>query len=371
MNILFFVHTPFQLFVSQQIIYQEKYENVTFLLGTIGENHAFYDAFHLMLKGTHIKHVVYKMNGLAQWASLSRKRLLFDMYGTYVRERKIRNILNKEKIDMIYMGDMNNLSCKFGALLYARLGFKIGFYEEGISHYYWAQYSDKYPFVNLLLAKLTDYFFYKPIWHFSFGKYMFNKAQLPFCDLPMNKRYSILPKYNDSFDIQLHLRAVENKELEGYIMADISGYGKSCNVTLFLSEPLFKNGIGDEEICLDVIENYLKLDVETDLFLLKYHPREKEVMKKKIEELFIRYGKEYRILSSSVTLPIELYLLYLSPKNMVLFLTSTFLYIKYLSPQTRVKMLVHDYVLQCSKRGYDVSPLKRTMEELGLQILEA
>lgn len=98
------------------------------------------------------------MNGLAQWASLSRKRLLFDMYGTYVRERKIRNILNKEKIDMIYMGDMNNLSCKFGALLYARLGFKIGFYEEGISHYYWAQYSDKYPFVNLLLAKLTDYF---------------------------------------------------------------------------------------------------------------------------------------------------------------------------------------------------------------------
>lgn len=56
---------------------------------------------------------------------------------------------------------------------------------------------------------------------------------------------------------------------------------------------------------------------------------------------------------------------------MVLFLTSTFLYIKYLSPQTRVKMLVHDYVLQCSKRGYDVSPLKRTMEELGLQILEA
>ncbi len=370
MNILFFVHTPFQLFVSQQIIFQEKYENVTFLLGTIGENHAFYEAFDLMLKGAHNKHVVYRMDGLAQWASLSRKRLLFDMYKTYIRERKIRDILRKEKIDMIYMGDMNNLSCKFGALLYARLGFKIGFFEEGISHYYWAQYSDKFPFVNSILTKLTDYFFYRPIWHFSFGKYMFNKAQLSFGDLPMDKRYSILPRYNDSFDIQLHLHAIDNKELEGYIMADISGYDKSSNVTLFLSEPIFEGGMGNEEICLDVIENYLKLDIETDLFLLKYHPREKETMKKNIEGVFIRSGKNYRVISSSVTLPIELYLLYLSPKNVILFLTSTFLYMKYLSPQTHVRMLVYDYAVQCSQRGYDVSPLKRTIEKLGLKIFD-
>ena len=368
MNILFFVHTPFQLFVSQQIIFQEKYENVTFLLGTIGENHAFYEAFDLMLKGAHNKQVVYRMDGLAQWASLSRKRLLFDMYKTYIRERKIRDILRKEKIDMIYMGDMNNLSCKFGALLYTRLGFKIGFYEEGISHYYWAQYPDYFPLINSMLAKLTDLFFYKPIWHLDFGKYMFFKDQLLFGDLPIHKRYSILPRYNEKNDFQLHLHPIENKDLKEFIMTDISGYDKECNITLFLSEPIFEEGIGNEEICLSVIEDYLKFDGETDLFLLKYHPREKEVMKKEIEKLFIRNGKKYKILSSSVTLPIELYLLYLSPKKVVLFLTSTFMYMKYLSPQTQVKMLIGDYALRCSQEGCDVSSLKRTMKELGLNI---
>lgn len=366
MNVLFFVHTPFQLFVSQQIIYQEKYENVTFLLGTIGQNRIFYKTFDLMLKGGHTKCAIYRMDGLAYWAHLSRRRLLFDIYGTYIRERKIRNILKKENIGMIYMGDMNNLSYKFGALLYSRLGFKIGFYEEGISHYYWAQYSDNCPFVNSILAKLTDYFFYKPIWHFSFGKYMFFKEQLQFSDLPIDKRYSILPKYSEAFDFQLHFYAVENMELETYIKADISGYDKNCNVTLFLSEPIYENGIGNEEICLSIVEEYLKSDTETDLFLLKYHPREKETMKKKIEGLFIQNGKKYKILSSSVTLPIELYLLYLSPKNVVLFLTSTFLYMKYLSPQTHVKMLVYDYAMQCFQRGYDISSLKRAMGELGL-----
>ena len=366
MNVLFFVHTPFQLFVSQQIIYQEKYENVTFLLGTIGKNKAFYEAFDLMLRGMYAKCTVYRMDGLARWAHLSRTHLLSDMYKTYIRERKIHNILKRERICMIYMGDMNNLSCKFGALLYSRLGLKIGFYEEGISHYYWTQYPDNFPFLNSILSKLADCFFYKPIWHFSFGKYMFYKKQLQFCDLPIDKRYSILPKYSEVFDFQLHFHAVENMELEAYIKADISGYDKSCNVTLFLSEPIYENGIGNEEICLGVVEGYLKSDTETDLFLLKYHPREKETMKKKIEELFIQNGKKYKILSSSVTLPIELYLLYLSPKNVVLFLTSTFLYMKYLSPQTCVKMLVYDYAIQCSRKGYDISSLKQTMEKLGL-----
>ena len=89
-------------------------------------------------------------------------------------------------------------------------------------------------------------------------------------------------------------------------------------------------------------------------------------MKKKIEELFILNEKKYRILSASITLPIELYFLYLSPKNIVLFLTSAFLYMKYLSPKAHVKMLIYDYVLQCSQRGYDVAPLKRIMRELGL-----
>lgn len=366
MNTLFFVHTPFQLFVSQQIIFQEKYDNVIFLLGTVGDNYAFYETFDLMLQDAPFQYVVYKIDGLSHWASLSRKRLLFDMYETYIREKKIRNILKKGNVDMIYMGDMNNLSCKFGALLYAQLGFKIGFYEEGTSHYYWAQYSDNFPFVNSILAKLTDYFFYRPIWHLDFGKYMFFKAQLSFSDLPINKRYSILPKYNDSFDFQLYLHNVENQALAEYIMADISGYDKSCNVTLFLSEPIFEVGIGNEEICLSVIDDYLKSDAETDLFLLKYHPREKEIMKKKIEGLFIRNRKKYRIISSSLTLPIELYLLYLLPKNVVLFLTSTFMYLKYLSPQTRVKMLVYDYALLCSQRGYDVSSFKQKMKELGL-----
>lgn len=367
MNILFFVHTPLQLFVAQQIILQEKYENVTFLLGTIGSNYAFYDTFDMMLEDVHVKHIaVYRMDRLSHWASLSRKKLLCDIYRTYIREKKIRSILKREKVDMIYMGDMNNLSCKFTALLYNRLGFKIGFYEEGISHYYWAQYVDDYPLVNSMLSKLTDVFFYKPIWHLNFGKYMFFKSQLSFCDLPISKRYSILPKYDKNFDIQLYVQPIKNKKLEEYIKTDLSGFDKQCNVTLFLSEPVFEDGVGNERICLDVIKDYLNADTETDCFLLKYHPRETEVMKKKIEELFIQTGKNYKILSPSVVLPVELYLLYLSPKNVALFLTSTFLYMKYLSPHTQIKFLIYDYALRCSQNGYDVSSLKRTMKELGL-----
>lgn len=364
MNILFFVHTPLQLFVAQQIICQEKYENVTFLLGTIGQNKAFYEAFDLMLGGN-AKCTIYRMDELASWAHLSRRHLLFDLYKTYIREKKIRSILEEEKIDMIYMGDMNNLSCKFAALLYNRLGFKIGFYEEGASHYCWDQYPDNFPFINSVLARLTDCFFYKPIWHFSFGKYMFFKSQLSFCDLPISKRYSILPKYDENFDVQLYVQPIKNKKLEEYIKTDLSGFDEQCNVTLFLSEPVLEYG-GNERICLDVIKDYLNADTETDCFLLKYHPRETEVMKKKIEELFVQTGKNYKILSPSVVLPVELYLLYLSPKNVALFLTSTFLYMKYLSPHTQIKFLIYDYALRCSQNGYDVSTLKRTMKELGL-----
>lgn len=362
-SILFFVHTPFQLFVAQHIVVQEKISDAILLLGTVGRRKEFYEAYGLM-KNSALWSKTYELNDLAEWAHLSRKRVIMDVFKTLRYKKYIDSVLVDNDVDNIFLGDINNISCKFTAFVYARVGIKISFYEEGVSHYYFSKCKDDSPMLNFILSKLTNWCFYYPIWHFSFGEYMYNKKDLFFDKLPIFRRYSIIDKYKERYDVILNLQNnVESKLLNDFISDDIKCFDNQNRRILLMSQPIWEEG-GSIDVVLDVIAEFLNSLYKGDALIVKFHPREDRKERKKMLDLFRDKGIQYKILSEHLCLPVELYLQHLELDEIVMFISSTYLYAEMLCPSVVVKMLLNQYIMKCAQKGYDTSRLCALIKDL-------
>lgn len=359
MRVLFFVHTPLQLFVAQQIIYQEQLDEVVFLLGTNGNNPSFYQAYDLMLSDDISKYKIYRMDYLSEWALITRRKIFMDIKKVLANEKIISEILISEKVDVIYLGDMNDISYKFTSFLYKRRGYKIYFYEEGLSHYYDTPYYARYKAINSIFCFFLDLFFYLPFYHFTFGRYMLRFKHLSYSELPIDCRYSVLDFYHEKYDKRVCFSYV-NKSLEHYII-DSTKSNDNSKITLFLSQPIYEYW-GNFDLYLSVLKSYLKLNSEI-FYIIKYHPREKKQNKDAIENLFKTLNINYSIISQNIPIPVEAFLIYFKPKTILMFGSSSLKYIPYLSPESELIMLMGRFIKICEDNNYDVKELKPLFED--------
>ena len=131
---LFFIHTPLQLMIAQQIIRQESLQDNVMLYGYVDDNIHFLDIYDLTtIDELWNKKVAFPQ--VARWAIISRHHLWRDCKRTLRNFRLLGKIIKKHDVDTLYIGDMWNNSCQLSAMAFHRKGLKICFYEEGNGHY--------------------------------------------------------------------------------------------------------------------------------------------------------------------------------------------------------------------------------------------
>jgi len=366
MNNLFYVYTPFQFFVAQNIINQERLENNILILGSLKNNY-FYDSYELM-KIDKLWNKIYKIDKLPSYASLEKKTLLKDIIRLIKYDKKINGIIKENDINSLYLCDINNTSCRFSAIKYSRKKIKIIFFEEGISHYYSYQLFTRGGFfLNLILSKTLDVFFFNPIYHFFYAKYIFCKS-LSFKEIPMNTRFSIVPVYHEQYDKQLFISNLNSNNLIEYINHEyqklkLNSYNRE--VILFLSQAVDSVNPNMTLLMINVIrKKFSDVSFKKNLIVIKFHPRDSNEKKSQICILFKELNLTTYILSSEYTLPVELYLMQIKFDRIITFFSSTFLYAGYIYSKIPVDFLILDFFNECKKHHINTTNLERAVYDV-------
>lgn len=365
-NNLFFVWTPFQLFVAQNIIMQEKLMHNILVCGYVGDNTHFYDTYDL-LKIDSLWEQNYQIDCLPMYASVEKKSVFKDIRRLLKYDTLINDIIIKENIGALYWGDIQSVSCRFGAFRYARKGLDINFYEEGTKHYISHKINTQGGWlVNFLVSLFLDILVYMPKFGFPFAKWIFVK-NMPFDRIPISKRYSIIPKFHTEVDKQLIINGELSDKLLDYIQKETSIIaGIQKKMILFLSQPIDYQ-YGSTGIMRDTIkENFSKNEYLNNLVVIKFHPRETELKKKIILSVFKEIGIDYCVLSNNYAIPIELFLMKISFDKIVHFFTSTFMYSGYIYPKTSFISIFPTYIKRCKAKGIDTEALEYIANQLQI-----
>ena len=152
MGNLFVVFTPLQLFVSQQIIRQEKLKNNVVIFGWDSQ---FHDAFEMMCLDE-LWHKKVLREDINKWGSFKLNNF------TSVKKSKddfrwLKKICEEEHIETIYLGEVLNQMCRFVAVAFSHLKYKIAFFEEGTSHYVNRPYNMEQTWQGRIKESLLDW----------------------------------------------------------------------------------------------------------------------------------------------------------------------------------------------------------------------
>ena len=113
------------------------------------------------------------------------------------------------------------------------------------------------------------------------------------------------------------------------------------------------------------IVNYLKSIDNNTIIHIKFHPREKEHIRKRLLTDLARSNINYIILGNEVNIPVEYYLQYIHYEKVVMFLSSTSFYNGYLFPKVKFVSILKDYYNNCKAVG---SPSLYLLEPLLKEI---
>lgn len=350
---LFFIHTPLQLMIAQMIIKQENLKDNVMLCGYVDDNRHFLQIYGL-IRIEEMWNAIEQMEDVARWAVFSRKKPFSGGIHAYRRFCYIYRIIKKYRIDTLFLGDMWNSSCQLTAMSFHRKGLRICFFEEGNGHYILPYgYGMSGSITDKVYALLMDTFYYVPLFGVKMGYVLYWKG-LAFEDIPMDVRYSVVPFYHEDFDILLTVRPLLSEELVNYIANEVRHVGEKAN-TLLLTSPVYE-WIGnhyekDENAYVRTIIEYMKAIEEGTIIHIKFHPREKEHIRKRLLTELDELDVNYVILGGGVNIPIEYYLQYIHYEKIVMFLSSTSFYNGYLFPKVKFVSILEDYYNNCKAAG--------------------
>lgn len=336
---LFVVATPFQLLVAQQVVRQEGFEDAVLL-------ESYVDSFCDMLRSYEVCRIdslwakrLHSVGAFPSWDN-GGVDLLHTAHTTMHRFRKIKRILEENNVDSIFLADYQNQTYRFMTILFARLGYKMCFYEEGYSQYV----IRPYVIARGVRAKLKELFldglYYLPLYHIKFA-YWRNSPNRPYYGLPIYRRYSIVPGLlKEVYDVQLHCKTMLSEKLKAFLKHEMPD-NKAIKKVLLLTDPmsevlprqfryLYFNELEKAFTCLDK---------ETTLYI-KYHPRDTLEDRKKTEVLASQKGVKFKVISSEVNIPVEYFLQAINFASILFFNTSTFFYNGYLFPKTHFHSLL-------------------------------
>lgn len=350
---LFFIHTPFQLFVVNQIISYKKLTHNIAVFGFVNNNRHFYDIYEKMVIGGFFDKVIY-FDDLERWAQVT----LHNPISSIVKVRRnlifLQKIVEENNISTLYLGDINNQSCRFSSILFSKKGLKIVFYEEGSSHYSYEKKIFKFSsFAQQMLSRFYDLVLYKKILGAGFGKYLFS-TDLPKEKLHIDKRYSFLDVFHEPYDEVIPVRKIQSDKIKNIVKTDLANIenivGKN-EVVLFISSPIY----GDlGEVAYNVFCEYLERIISTihnTIFVVKFHPRDTRKFQDFLLHVFEKNNIEYVVLASNINIPLEYYLQSVSFTRMLTFMSSVSFYNGVIYPRTQIEDLALDYFLKCKELG--------------------
>lgn len=350
---LFFIHTPLQLMIAQMIIRQERLKDNVMLYGYVEKNFHFVDIYDLTIVD-YLWNARVFMPQVANWGILSRKHLFRGGASTYRNYKFISQVICDYHIDTLFLGDMWNLYCQFTAMIFHRKGFRICFFEEGNGHYILPNnYNVTGNLTNKAYALILDALYYLPLYGVRMGYRSYWKG-LSLAEIPMDVRYSVVPFYHEDFDILLTVPPVISDKLANYIANENKRFCHNANV-LLMTSPIYEwmgeSYEKDEEIYVKTIINSMKALGKGVCVHIKFHPREREYVCKKVltelEKLHINYIQ----LGSEMNIPVEYYLQYIHYEKIVMFLSSTSFYNGYLFPKVKFVSILEDYYNNCKAAG--------------------
>lgn len=350
MTNLFFIYTPMQLLVAQQIINMKNLSDNIMLYGYIGDNSHFLEIYDLTIIDQLWSDKVL-LPDLAQWASISRRHIFYDLVKTYRNFNYIKRLVNQYGIGCIYLGDINNYSNKFADIVFAKRNIEISFFEEGSSHYAFQDHflNKKRYLPDYLLCSILDFLYFKPLFKTTYAKFCFIK-DIRFDQLHISKRYSIRPYYHESYDEIITVSPFISEKLHVYIKNETEGM--VCdNAVLFMTSPAYESlEYNDKDTYLKVIGDYFSsINTETIVYV-KFHPREVGEVREKVLSI-IEKNHQIIILGEKVNIPIEYYLQTMKFTEVVTFFSSTAFYNGFLFPQVRFVSLMQYYISQCCSSG--------------------
>jgi len=362
MSNLFFIHTPFQLFVSQQIINQEKLKDNIMVYGYHKNNTQFlkiYDAIR-------IDHFWTKrcfLESIDGWALFSFKGILSNYKRALNGRKFLKSIIESNNVNTVYVGDINNLHYQLLVLYYSAKGYTFCNFEEGSSHYFNSTHITKYGKSYIKRAKqfISDIVYYLPIWGVAFGKYVYFQ-NMDYSQLPFKKRYSILPFYHDSIDTQLFPQLLLSNSLQEYLECELKMINQTRSM-LFLSEPVDEISSNKSKLELLTLKEYLLSECEKRTVVVKFHPREDVDKRSSVIGVFEDLNIPYIVVSKELNIPVEYYLQYVRFEKIVTYMCSTVIYNGYIFPKTDVVSLLPLYYKLCLEyKSEYVSEVKKMLD---------
>ncbi len=361
MGNLFIVFTPFQLFVAQQIVRQEKLRKNILIKGWVSGNNHFLDIYDVMIMdGYWDKEIVFPE--ISQIEGL-RTHSLLDIKTAQNNFIRLKRIVKDNSISSIYLGEIYNQSLRFISLTFSHLGKKIVWFEEGSTHYVERAYVPDMSFSKKMKVLFRDILYYLPLYHVRFAKWRYNPGCPP-SGLPMDGRYSIVPGYhNESFDKELKIESLFSEKTRKYIEQEIT---TEDDRTLFVSQP--REG-ELEKYCMKVIEEFFSsFDKKIKLYI-KFHPRERKDAKERIIRILSSIGINYCIISEDISIPIEYYLQSFKFDEIILFDSSTYFYNGYVYPKTKIRSLLPMLYSMCkNKHVGDLELMRNYMNKMKIVI---
>lgn len=336
--------------VAQQIIHNEKLSDNIMLYGYQGDNIQYLDIYDIIIIEEFWRNKE-RMDNIDDWASLSRKNLLKSFIRCWSGYKKIDRVISSNNISTLFLGDMNNFSCKFSSFVYINK-MKICFFEEGVGHYVFSPKRKSILPVDLLLGVFADVFFYLPFFRFCFGSYAFWK-NLYFEQLPIDIRYNIRPFYFEKFDKRIVINNLMSRKLKELLNNEVLNINGD-NKILFLNSPIYSmvsSRKKAETTFYKLLEDYFSNEQPNTSVCIKFHPSDKTNEKDKIIDIIKRSGLSYCVIAKNKNIPVEFYLQAVSFKYVVGFYSATFNYNGYMYPKTNFYSLVHEYYLRCYKCG--------------------
>lgn len=354
---LFFIHTPFQLFVAQQIIYHEKNEGDNVMIYGYNGNHREYlRIFDLMVIDGFWKNKYY-LDKIDHWAFLG-----FSDIHSFNRLRKnirfIKEVIRNEDIKNIYLGDIDSYSHLFCTLLFHKEN-NIIFFEEGSSHYTYKDHVPERAPMKLLYSHILDLFYYLPNFGFSFTNY-YRHLSPSKIEQYISKRYNIIPGKNiQPYDVTLPVTKLISDGVKQYIDSQSLDNLKDREILLLLSSDVYAGERQAERYhCyLDTIKSYASTLPKDSTVLLKLHPNES----KRIEEDLCQLLKENDVncytISAEINIPVEYYLQYFNVSIIAHFMSSTIFYNGYIFEKCRTKNLFLVFYDKCRVKGINMDNL--------------
>lgn len=360
MRNLFFVHTPVQMYIAQQLIHQEHLHHNILLYGYIDNNKHFVDTYNLLKIDSIWEKSIFFEN-LPSCVDLTLRRPITCFASIINNVRKLDSVIKNENIDNIYIGDIDNIGYQF-LMFYYNGKVKVNIYEEGTSHY---SYKNRIPYKRRFQALqecVLDVLFYKPLFGFEFSKYWYREGD--YKALPMDSRYSILPGYNnESFDRLLTIDSTfQSHQLMEYLSEEIENVSKHSNVCFLITSKIYEHQ--EEHLrkerysaYIETINSFAETIPKGTLVIVKLHPREGQDVATDVGNIFKNHGLSVYFLSKKISIPAEIFLQVLKPTRMTVFMNSTSIYNGYMYPKCDINDLIFDFFDICKKRAYYIDDL--------------